>query len=204
MDHLPDTLPIFPISGALLLPRGHLPLNIFEPRYLAMIDAALSTHRLVGIVQPIETDGPLHETGCAGKITSFEETSDGRYIITLTGVSRFRVQNELEQVNGYRRAQPDWKAFETDLNPVGCLDIKREALTALLKEYFDMHNMSCQWEKIEEAKDEQLITCLAMVCPFDPREKQALLEAPCCRARADLFMTLLELAINHKDNAARH
>lgn len=195
MTDLPNILPVFPLSGVLLLPRGQLPLHIFEERYKAMLDEALkSNSRMIGMIQPKE-DGSLFETGCAGRITSFEETDDGRYYIILSGVSRYHVTEELEQVAGYRRVSPDWAAFRDDVDPTGCLDLDREKLKAMLGDYFQMHSIEYDPALIDEAADDRLITCLSMICPFDAGEKQALLEAGCCRERSELFMTMLDMAI---------
>ena len=192
-ETLPEQLPIFPLGGVLLLPRGVLPLNIFEPRYIAMVDQAMRTDRLIGMIQPRE-DGTLYKVGCAGRISSYHETSDGRYEIVLTGVCRFLMSDELPQVNGYRRVHAIWDDYKDDLEPIGCLDMDRPKLNSLLKDYFEHNGLTCSWEAVEGASDEKLMTCLAMICPFESHEKQALLEAPCCRERAKLFMTLLEMA----------
>lgn len=199
---LSPEIPLFPLNGVLLLPRGELPLNIFEPRYLAMVDDALRADRMIGMIQPRQAEGetagdtaPLFGVGCAGKITSFEETGDGRYLITLTGVSRFAVEAELPLRNGYRRARVDWTAFEKDRDPAGCLDLDRVRLKKLLGSYFEQHGIACDWGHIDSAPDEKLVTCLSMICPFDPAEKQALLEAACCNTRATQFMAMLELAV---------
>lgn len=202
-DDLPDSLPIFPLNGVLLLPGGQLPLNIFEPRYLAMTDAALRDSRLIGMVQPREIPRNLsdddtvavYETGCAGRITHFEETGDGRYLITLTGVARFKIAEEQPLLGGYRRVKPQW-TYPKDKETADCLGIDRAHLTHMLEEYFSLQGLNCDWQAIEGAPDNRLITCLAMICPFDAREKQALLEAECCKARAKLFMTLLEMALS--------
>lgn len=203
-DTLPDEIPLFPLSGALLLPRGELPLHIFEPRYLCMIDDALRGDRLIGMIQPrnpaagAEGGGdaaPLFTTGCAGRITGFTETDDHRYFITLTGVSRFALAGELPLQNGYRRGRVAWDDFRRDAEPAGCLDLDRPRLRSLLEAYFEQHGIACDWHHVDEAGDEKLITCLSMICPFDAAEKQALLEAACCRARAAQFMTLLEMAV---------
>lgn len=194
-DDLPDVLPVFPLQSVLLLPRGQLPLNIFEPRYLAMVADALQSNRLIGIIQP-RTNNALYQTGCAGRITSFSETDDGRYLITLKGACRFHAgQEQGMAAGGYRRVIATWSAFSGDITPPQSLDIDRKKLSSLLASYFDMEGMKCDWAAIESASDEKLITCLAMACPLDAGEKQALLEAPCCKTRADLFMSLLEMAI---------
>ena len=193
-DTLPSEIPIFPLDGVLLLPRGQLPLNIFEPRYLAMIDEAMRGNRLIGMIQPKE-DGTLHAVGCAGRIFSYHETQDGRIEVVLNGICRFKIREELAQKDGYRRVSADWSAYAHDMEPMGCLDIDRAAFSKRLKTYFDQQGFDCSWEAIEKASDEKLITCLAMVCPFEAKEKQALLEAGCCRERAKLFMTLLEMSV---------
>ncbi len=204
---LPETIAIFPLGGVLLLPCGQLPLNIFEPRYLAMVEDAMARHRFIGMVQPrdknvkeITDDTPVFETGCAGKITEFSETEDGRYMITLTGISRFRIVKEVSGNRGYRSVSTGWKAYKEDLSEKKCLDLDRERLKVLLRRYFDMHEMTCDWDAIEDAPDGRLITCLSMICPFDASEKQALLEAQCCHARAKLFMTMLEMASCEKED----
>lgn len=201
-DVLPDELPIFPLPGVMLLPRGMLPLNIFEPRYLAMVDHALKTHRMIGMIQPKAEGEALYDVGCAGRITAFEETGDGRYLITLTGVSRFRIAEEVAQQNGFRNVKTDVRGFALDTEPAGCLNLNRPRLTAMLEEYFDLQGLSCEWGKVADAPDERLITCLSMVCPFTPQEKQALLEARTCHDRAGLFMTLLELALQNRGETA--
>ena len=198
-DRLPAEMPIFPLPSVLLLPRGQLPLNIFEPRYIAMVDAALAAgHRLIGMVQPRE-NGELFQIGCAGRIQSYNETSDGRYEIVLLGVCRFRIEQELAQQSGFRRVMADWSEFKEDIEPIGCLDLDRVKLKKLLKNYFHHQGLTCSWDAVDNAPDEKLITSLAMICPFDAKEKQALLEASCCRERGKLFMTLLEM---ESDNGA--
>jgi Lon protease-like protein len=198
---LPAELPIFPLTGVLLLPRGRLPLNIFEPRYLAMFDDALAGERMVGMIQPsgapaqIGQQSPaLFSVGCAGRITSFSESGDGRYLVALEGVSRFRVTEELPLHRGYRRIIPDWAPFSVDLNEEE-VSIDRPRLTDLLQAYFRQQALSANWEAINQAPDERLLISLAMICPFEPSEKQALLEAGCLSDRARLMMSLLEIAI---------
>lgn len=201
---LPKTLPVFPLTGVLLLPRGQLPLNIFEPRYLAMVEDALKGDRLIGMIQPRDFQqgltgdrAPLFPVGCAGKITSFEETEDGRYLITLTGVSRFHIVEETPITRGYRQGRVDWTAFPKDREANDCLGIDRNHLKDLLRNYFDLQGLSCSWDAIDSASDDKLMTALAMICPLDPGEKQALLEADCCRTRAKMFMTMLEMAVHN-------
>lgn len=193
-DALPEEIPIFPLGGVLLLPRGQLPLNIFESRYLAMVDEAIRTHRLIGMVQPKE-DGAIYTVGCAGRITSFNETPDGRNEIVLSGLCRFRIENELAQKEGYRRARVEWDGYKRDLEPMGCLDMDRDRLKKLLKHYFAQQGLTCSWEAVDSAGDEKLITTLAMICPLSASDKQALLETPCCKDRAKMFITLLEMEI---------
>jgi len=211
-DELPDILPIFPLNGVLLLPRGQLPLNIFEPRYLAMVDKAFRTGRLIGMVQPkglSQETGPnnipIYQTGCAGRIINFEETEDGRYLITLLGVSRFDIREELSLENGFRQIVPDWSPYNGDTETQECLGLDRGRLLSLLKPYFEQQGMSCSWESFDDAPDEKLITCLSMVCPFDSGEKQALLEAGCCKERAEMFLTMLEMAVKeHGSPSSKH
>ncbi len=201
---LPDILPIFPLTGVLLLPRGRLPLNIFEPRYLAMTRDALGGERLIGMVQPSDPqdDGrgggglnpPVYPVGCAGRVTQFSETDDGRFLITLTGVSRFRIREELPLLEGYRRVVPDWQPFAHDRERAGKPDFDRERLIRGLKGYFAQRQIQADFEAIEKAPSEYLVTSLAMACPFAPSEKQALLEAADPDERARLLTTLVEMA----------
>src|SRR5579863_2158144 len=199
---LPAILPIFPLPGVLLLPRGRLPLNIFEPRYLAMTRDALAGERLIGMVQPSDPraalagEPPVFPTGCAGRITAFAETDDGRYLITLTGTSRFRIREELEVLRGYRRVVPDWEAFARDREAEAAEpEFDRDRLIHGLKTYFRQQQISADWDVIAKASGERLVTSLAMICPFDPREKQALLEAVDLAARAALLTAIVEMAV---------
>jgi Lon protease-like protein len=199
IDDLPKTLPVFPLAGVLLLPRGRLPLNIFERRYIAMFDDALAGDRLIGMIQPTDpiSGDPapaLFGVGCAGRITSFSETGDGRYIVTLDGIARFRVTGELPLRRGYRSVTPDWSDFADDLSEESG-EIDRARLIGLLQAYFRQQGISANWDAINQAPDERLLTSLAMICPFDPSEKQALLEAGHLDERTRLMMTLLEIAI---------
>ena len=207
-DDLPQTLPIFPLNGVLLLPRGRLPLNIFEPRYLSMVQDALRTDRLIGMIQPCGAGDPppVFSTGCAGRITSFTESEDGRYLITLTGVCRFTVEQELETARGYRRIVARWDKFRNDMEKMVSPDLDRPRLTALLQAYFHKQGLSVDWDTIKDAPDERLTTCLAMICPFEPNEKQALLEAPDLAARAEILLKLLQMAVvaQPEPDHARH
>jgi Lon protease-like protein len=209
---LPAILPIFPLTGVLLLPRGRLPLNIFEPRYLAMTRDALASERLIGMVQPSDpaalgSNPPVYATGCAGRITSFSETEDGRFLITLTGTCRFRIHEELPLLEGYRRVVPEWSEYihdlETEVEPA----FDRERLIRGLKAYFQRHEISADWEAISSVPGERLVTSVAMVCPFEPSEKQALLEASDLNERARLLTAIVEMAVMNRpsDGAdARH
>ncbi|KPF84586.1 peptidase S16 [alpha proteobacterium AAP38] len=211
-DQLPDTIPVFPLTGVLLLPRGKLPLNIFEPRYLNMVQDALASNRLIGMIQP--RDGgmgnhpPLYDTGCVGRITSFSETEDGRFLITLTGISRFRIAGEVPTTRGYRRIIADWSAFAADLHEDAPCDLDRTSLDGTLRAYFKQQGISANWDSIAQAPLDRLITSLAMICPFDAPEKQALLESPDLNARAKLLLALVEMAVHqggdNEGGGARH
>ncbi len=199
---LPDTIPVFPLPGALLLPRARLPLNIFEPKYLTMMDDVLrSPERLIGMIQPVlmpegKCCGRLHQIGCAGRVTQFEETDDGRYLVTLTGACRFRICEEREGFAPYKKAEVCWKSFERDLG--GCEfdeDFDREAFLAVLHRFFECAQLQSDWECLREAEEEQLINSLSMLCPFDPEEKQALLETPTLCNRREMLVTLMEFAL---------
>ncbi|NNK15493.1 MAG: ATP-dependent protease [Sulfitobacter sp.] len=198
---LPDTIAIFPLAGALLLPRSRLPLHIFEPRYLQMIEDALkSDTRLIGMVQPNTVPGRdghgLHTIGCAGRITQFSETEDGRYMITLGGVSRFRVVNEIEGFTPYRRCEVNWEGFERDLGKDEAdHGFKRKSFLDLLGRYFETRGLSADWGTLKEADDELLINSLSMMLDFDAEDKQALLEAPSLETRRETLVTLIEYAM---------
>lgn len=196
---LPDTIPVFPLPGALLLPRARLPLHIFEPRYLAMLDDTMKTsHRLIGMIQPLEGRGPdkLHAIGCAGRLTAFSETEDGRYMITLSGVSRFRVKEEVTGFTPYRRCDVSWAGFERDLgHPEADPGFERGPFLDLLARFFDDQGLSTDWGSLKEAEDELLINSLSMLCPFEPEDKQALLEAPSLSTRRETLVTLIEFAL---------
>jgi len=217
-ETLPEVLPIFPLPGALLLPGGQLPLNIFEPRYLAMVSDALADSRLIGMVQPIPQEGesenldvgswPVFATGCAGRITAFGELDDGRYLITLTGLLRFKVVQELSLEDGYRRIRPDWSCYRGDLEgkeeKASDSGWEREHLLGVLSSYFTSAGLEGDWESIHRASDSELVTALAMLCPFDVREKQALLEAPTLGERAQTMIALLEMASLEQGEGLRH
>jgi Lon protease-like protein len=210
---LPDVIPVFPLSGAILLPRDQLPLRIFEPRYLAMVEDVLKTNRIIGIVQPTEDEmsmarPPLYRIGGVGRITSFMETEDGRYLITLTGLSRFEIERELEVETPYRQALVSYSPFAADRSAgPGEEEIDRPVLLAALKRYFEANQIDSDWESIERAPAEALVNSLSRIAPVEPAEKQALLEAPTLRERAQTLVALIELALaepsadtDHKPN----
>ncbi len=202
---LPDTISVFPLPGALLLPRSRLPLHIFEPRYLQMLDDALKTkERLIGMVQPnpsLSDETKLHRIGCAGRVTQFSETEDGRYLITLTGVSRFRIKSELDAFTPYRRCEVSWEGFDRDLGKAEKDDVfDRSRFLNLLERFFDSRDLSTDWDSLKEADDELLVNSLSMLMDFDPEDKQALLEAPCLRTRRETLVTLIEFALRGGSN----
>jgi Lon protease-like protein len=198
---LPDRLPLFPLSGALLLPRGQLPLNLFEPRYLAMLDDALKTHRLIGMIQPDVEDEdrapqvpPLFQVGCAGRITQFAETGDGRVMLTLTGVARFTVVEELVALTPYRQAQVTFEPFIDDFTPrLGEEKVDRTRLLSALREFGQANDLKIEWKGVNAAPNEALVNALSMMCPFGTKEKQALLEAPDLGSRAEVLIALTEM-----------
>lgn len=210
ITELPDTIALFPLPGALLLPRAKLPLHLFEPRYLAMLEACMATKtRLIGMVQPRGTpagEAPrLHAIGCAGRLTAMSETEDGRYMITLTGVSRFRILDEVAAgETPYRRAKVRWDDFARDLTGVERdQGLDRAEFFDRLGQYFDAASLSAEWTSLKGAEDELLINALSMLCPFPPEEKQALLEAPSLTTRRETLVTLMEFALRgqHDDGA---
>ncbi|MGB0161041.1 MAG: LON peptidase substrate-binding domain-containing protein, partial [Candidatus Puniceispirillaceae bacterium] len=183
------------------------PLNIFEPRYLAMIEDALgASGRLIGMVQPIEEEGELFGIGCAGRISYFQETGDGRYMIALNGVSRFRLQDHKLTSRGYRLADVDWEEFVTDLEDGEGEIGNRDHMFSVMRRYFDQRGFEADWDQIERSDDNAILNTLAMVCPFDVAEKQALLEAEGMSRRADLLVAMMEMALHEDDgqNDARH
>ena len=193
---LPQVIPVFPLDGALLLPGGELPLNIFEPRYLAMTRDAMRTDRVIGMIQPTGggRDVPdLYPIGCAGRITSFAETEDGRYLITLTGVCRFEVVEEIEVGTVYRQVLASFERWQRDLEPPTPSDSLRPPLVGALRGYFEVYEISADWRQVQAAPLAGLVTSLAMICPFEPCEKQALLEAADPEQRAKVLITLLQM-----------
>jgi hypothetical protein len=199
-EDLPAEIAVFPLSGALLLPQGRLPLNIFEPRYLAMVEDSLASGRLFGMVQPDPSlppgpNGPfLYRVGCLGRLASFAETDDGRFLITLIGVARFRIGEELESRRGYRRVRVDYSRYLGDLElDRPAAEIDRAALIGALRPYFRARQIDANWEAIDHTPDAMLVTTLAMVCPFDVREKQALLEASTTAERASMLVAIMQM-----------
>jgi hypothetical protein len=199
---LPDSIPVFPLPGALLLPRGELPLNIFEPRYLAMVDDALKGPRIIGMIQPNESlpaasaQPALFSVGCAGRITQLAETGDGRYLITLTGIARFRIVEELAVITAYRQCRVDFAAFPDDFVPRhGEEAVNRDALLRTLKAFLDANRMEIDWDDVRSAPTEALVNGLSMMSPYGAPEKQALLEAPDLKARAETLIAVTEMAL---------
>ena len=203
---LPDVIPIFPLPGALLLPRGQMPLNIFEPRYLAMVDDALrSGHRLIGMIQPDIThterrDRPtLFRVGCVGRITQLAESGDGRYLLELTGVSRFKVIEELSVTTPYRQCRVDYATFIDDFTArKGEEDVDRRSLIAVLADFLKANNLRADWEGIDKAPNEALVNALAMMSPYGAPEKQALLEAPDLKTRAEILVAVTQIELAKK------
>jgi len=205
---LPPVLPVFPLSGALLLPRTQLPLNIFEPRYIDMIDAALSGNRMIGMVQPCpdrpqnDPDKPvLAKIGCAGRLTSFQETGDGRYLITLQGITRFEVLRELDTITAFRQVECDFAPFAMDLKSGGGEDdVDRDGLLRTLRDYLEANNLEADWQSVSEAETEVLVNALCMMCPYGAQEKQALLEAQSLKTRAETLIAITEMDIARSQN----
>lgn len=197
ITELPVAIPVFPLGGAILFPGAVLPLNVFEPRYLAMVDAALAGRRLIGMIQPAgmasEADIPqLAEVGCAGRITGFQETEDGRYLIALTGVCRFRIAQEVEQDTPYRIVRADWKPFGADLTPPTPMNAEdRARLLGALKGYLLSSGLNADWAAVDDAPMDMLINSLSAGCPFTNPEKQALLESRTLQDRCNALITLL-------------
>lgn len=198
---LPETIPVFPLPGALLLPRSRLPLHIFEPRYLAMLEDTMKTStRLIGMIQPRDQKGDLHTIGCAGRLTAFSETEDGRYMVTLSGISRFRMLSEVEGFTPYRRCNVSWTGFGRDRGPAEQdPGLKRDKFFPVLRNFFESEDLRTDWESLEEADDELLINSLSMLCPFDAEDKQALLEAPSLETRRETLITLIEFNLRGGD-----
>lgn len=208
-SELPEVIPVFPLSGALLLPRGHMPLNVFEPRYLAMVDSALAGDRIIGMIQPIgeedsdDPEQPLRSVGCAGRITSFSETDDGRYLITLTGLVRFRVVEEVPSDDPFRLCRVTAEPFAGDFSVHGEADVDREALLDAFRAYLEAHELEADWESVNSASNESLVNAIAMIAPYGPAEKQALLEAPDLKTRAETLVALTEISLSQEGHGPR-
>jgi uncharacterized protein len=198
LAEMPATLPIFPLQGVLLLPRGKLPLNIFEPRYLAMVEDALATRdKLIGMVQPLEKETrgstqPVYPVGCAGRVASWSETEDGRYLISLTGICRFAIGEEIAVARGYRRVKAEFEPFAVDFETPSDGNIDRKRLLAGLRGYFKAEGLQADWGTIDSAPDERLVNTIAMLCPFEPEEKQTLLESAGLAERAKAMIGIVE------------
>ena len=210
-EDLPQELAIFPLSGAVLLPSGRLPLNIFEPRYLNMTLDALKNGRIFGMIQPDpdktpkdkvvgssviqESEPAIYSVGCAGRIASFEETEDGRLLILVKGLARFRVMQEIAGRSGYRRVRADFNEYRADMDLPPKFDLNREQLLSRLKPYLEAQSMPVNPDALKGLSDSTLVTSLCMICPFDPREKQVLLEAPSIAERAATLDKLLQMGV---------
>lgn len=207
-EEVPNVLAVFPLAGALLLPRGELPLNIFEPRYLAMVDDALRSHRVIGMIQPDESashnDTPgLLPVGCAGRITQLAETGDGHYLLTLTGIARFRVLEEIPAMTPYRQCRVDFSDFRSDFTPrMGENAVDRDSVLRTLRDFAEVNQLQIDWNSIHDAPNEALVNALAMMSPYGPREKQALLEAPDLKARAEVLVAITEVELARGKNAS--
>ena len=203
---LPDVIPVFPLPGALLLPRGQMPLNIFEPRYVAMVDDALrSGHRLIGMIQPksatpaADMKPTLYKVGCVGRITQIAETGDGRYLLQLTGIVRFRIEEELPASTPYRQCRVLYAPFTDDFTArKGEDEVDRKSLLRALSDFLKANELKADWEGIENAPNEALVNALAMMSPYGAAEKQALLEAPDLKTRAEILVAVTEIELAKK------
>ncbi len=198
----PSVIPVFPLSGAILLPRGQMPLNIFEPRYLAMIDEALKGDRIIGMIQPTPEEGgmplapKLYRVGCAGRITQFAETGDGRYLVNLIGIARFQVESELPVTTPFRMCCVDFNRFARDfLARDGEAEVDRQGVIKALRDFAEVMEAKVDWQGIEEAPNEALVNALSMMSPFGAKEKQALLEAPDLKTRAEVLIAITEIEL---------
>jgi Lon protease-like protein len=205
---LPEVIPVFPLPGALLLPRGQMPLNIFEPRYLAMVDDALRDgHRLIGMIQPdaahVDDSGPpaLYKIGCVGRITELAESGDGRYLIELTGISRFHIEEERTVSTTYRQCRVTYAPFADDfVARRGEDEVDRTTLLDALRDFLEANNLNADWEGIEKAPNEALVNALSMMSPYGPAEKQALLEAPDLKTRAEILVAITEIELAKRNS----
>jgi hypothetical protein len=205
---LPAEIPVFPLSGALLLPRTDLPLNIFEPRYLTMFDDAMRSERIVGMIQPKPDDASdapeLAAVGCAGRITSYSETPDGRLLVTLSGVARFKVRSEVRSAVPYRRVMADYRPFAIDFaTAVGTAQVNRSAVLQAFRDYLDANEMTTDWSEVEQVSTETLVNTLSLMAPYPASDKQALLEARDLKSRAEMLVALTELALARQTGGRR-
>lgn len=208
-ENLPQTLPIFPLENAVLMPRAELPLNIFEPRYLNMVDDALAAHRMIGMVQPEPVGraepGSVYSTGCAGRITSYSETSDGRILLSLTGVCRFDIAQELPGIRGYRLVVPDWRRFLPDMETPADDDAQQRAsILTLLRGYFDAKSLKADWKLLEQLPTLQLVHSMTVLLPLEPEEKQTILEAVDVEGRLQSLSSALQFGLSQPSNNSRH
>lgn len=210
IEEIPQIIPIFPLAGAVLLPRSELPLNIFESRYLALVESAIATDRMVGMIQPQQNETAMSElfsVGCVGRITRFVETGDGRYLITLSGVSRFSISKEVTSGTPYRRFRVDYLRFSSDLLPGdGENSVDRAGMISMLRTFAEASNLEIDWGSIDAAPTETLVNALAMMCPFGSNEKQALIEAIDLKTRAEMLITLakIDLAERGRETSQWH
>ncbi|MEO1397796.1 MAG: LON peptidase substrate-binding domain-containing protein, partial [Pseudomonadota bacterium] len=204
LSDLPESVPLFPLTGALLLPAGNMPLNVFEPRYLAMIDDSMRTHQMIGMIQPRfdldppadeAEDPPLCDVGCLGRITAFQESGDGRLMVNLAGVSRFRLMDEQTMKNGYRVAKVAGFAEDLADSQEAARAVDRDGLLETFKAFLEANDMQADWEGVSEASNETLVNTLSMLSPYGPAEKQALLEAPDLKTRAETLVAMTEIAL---------
>jgi Lon protease-like protein len=213
LGDLPKTLKMFPLRDVIMLPRSSLPLNVFEPRYLTLVNDILAGERLIGFSQPVThedgpespegNDAPLRAVGGAGRLTAFQETDDGCYLITLTGIARFTITGEEQTDQPYRTCEVDWSPYERDLEQgFGEDDVDRDRLLSVLKEYLTVNDLSADWEGINNSSNELLVNTLSMISPYGPEEKQALLEAGDLKTRAEVLVALAEMEIAGNDGGS--
>lgn len=198
-SEMPSVIPVFPLAGALLLPRSEIPLNVFEPRYLAMVNDALRGHRLIGIIQPEDDQHGkprLHDVGCAGRITAFAEQPNGHLLITLSGVARFSIRKEVDLGHQYRSVEADFSRFENDFTEgFGEEFVNRDNLLSTLRIWLDENGLRADWDEVAKSSNEMLVNSLSMLAPYDAASKQALLEAPDLKTRAEVLIALTEMSI---------
>lgn len=212
LKDLPETLPLFPLKGVILLPRSNLPLNIFEPRYLQMTDDILAGERLIGMIQPatganVDLTGkeavPLRQTGCVGRVTEYSEVDDGRVLITLTGVCRFDIVEELDTDQPYRSFKVNYDKYEDDLLPgFGESKVNRDTLLTVLRTYLNLHELDADWDSIHQSSNEFLVNTLSIISPYGPEEKQALLETKDLKSRSEVLIALAEMDIASSDDGS--